>query len=154
MKFLPRFVYCHGTTFYNTTSELPLTNYPLSCLLTGILYILVKNYIAIGTLSKMIKIYEAYLQAHRSWRVKEIGTLKTFWSIPTLITDHELYFDCDDYYAMKPSISFYSSVIQYTSLLQFIITFSILVYKFYPSPGTIVPQLGCWRACDHIVFYH
>ena len=74
-------------------TNIPLKNYPLSSLLTGILYILVKNYNAIGTLSKMIKVYEAYLQPHRSWRLKEIVTLKTFRSIPTLITDHDLYFD-------------------------------------------------------------
>ena len=55
-------------------TNIPLTNYPLSSLLTGILYILVKNYNAIGTLSKMIKVYEAYLQPHRSWRLKEIVT--------------------------------------------------------------------------------
>ena len=92
-------------------SELPLTNYPFSSLLTGILYILVKNCIAIGTLSKMIKVYEAYLQPHRSRNLKEIGPLKIFLPIPTLITDHELLFEYDDYYAMKPSISFCYSVI-------------------------------------------
>ena len=70
----------------------------------------------------MIKVYKAYFQLHQSWRVKEIGTLKTFWSNPTLITDHELYFDYDDYYALKP-ISLCSPVIRYTSLLQFIITY-------------------------------
>ena len=100
----------------------------------------------------MIKVYEAYLQPHRSWRLKEIGTLKTFWSIPTLITDHDLYFDYDDYYALKP-IYICSSVIQYpyyTSLLPI----SILVYNFFSSPGTIVSPLECWGTCDHRPYYH
>ena len=55
-----------------------------------------------------------------------------------LITDDELYFDYDDYYALKLSISLCSSVIQYTSLSQFIITYfdirlQILLLSRYDS---------------------
>ena len=64
---LLRLVYCYRTALYNTFSKLPPTNYPLTYLSAGTPYILIKNYVAIGTLFKVMKVYKAYLQSHRSW---------------------------------------------------------------------------------------
>ena len=103
MKCLPRFVYCHLLQYHKPTSthKLPFV-VPLNW-----------NTLHIGN---RIHCHWHFIQVDQSLRgissaapimaFKRNRNIKDILVHPTLITDHKLYFDYDDYYVLNPSISF------------------------------------------------